>query len=247
MTKMASTNETGHAKNIANFQNLIDFVEGYEAVYNPSKNTLKLPQLQALLTDANTKLADVVAKNTIHNNKVNERQAAFSDLKLLSTRLINALQTTDASDELIKDAKFFNRKIQGRRASSANPTPNNPNAPTPTTISTSQQSYTQLIQHFAGLIEVLKSEPSYTPNETDLKITTLVAKKDALTTLNNEVSTTFVVVSNARLARNATLYTNELNIYEIALEIKKYIKSIFGTTSPEFAQIKGIDFKKPRI
>ena len=68
---MASTSETGHAKNVANFQNLIAFVTGYGATYNPSKSALKLPQLVALKADADTKLADVVAKNTAYNNKVN--------------------------------------------------------------------------------------------------------------------------------------------------------------------------------
>jgi hypothetical protein len=41
---MASTSETGHAKNVANLQDLISFVIGYGATYNPTKNTLKLPQ-----------------------------------------------------------------------------------------------------------------------------------------------------------------------------------------------------------
>jgi len=34
---------------------------------------------------------------------------------------------------------------------------------------------------------------------------------------------------------------------DIAMEIKKYIKSVFGATSPEFAQVKGIEFIKPKI
>ena len=49
---MASTSETGHAKNVANFQDLIEFVTGYGATYNPSKNSLKLPQLISLKASA---------------------------------------------------------------------------------------------------------------------------------------------------------------------------------------------------
>ena len=44
---MSSTSETGHAKNIANFQDLISFCQGYGATYNPTKESLKIPQLQA--------------------------------------------------------------------------------------------------------------------------------------------------------------------------------------------------------
>lgn len=244
---MATTYETGHAKNIANFQNLIAFVKGYGATYNPSKEALKVPQLEALLADAQAKLNNVINQYATYNTKVNARLSAFSGLKALSTRLINALQTTDATDELVNDAKGFNRKLQGQRSTPASTTPQDPNAPAPNTISTSQQSYTQQLQHFTGLIAVLKTEPTYTPNEEDLKIVTLEAKQTDLATKNDEVAIAYVDVSNARIARNATLYTKEESIFEIASEVKKYIKSIYSATSAEFAQVKGIEFKKLKV
>jgi hypothetical protein len=145
--------ETGHAKNVANFQDLIAFVTGYGATYNPTKNALKLPQLKHFIQAANNALADVVTKNTAYNNAVNARIATFDGFRALCTRLINAFQTTDASAEKIADAKGFNRKIQGQR-STKTATPVDANTPAPTTISSSHQSYDQLIQHFAGLISV---------------------------------------------------------------------------------------------
>lgn len=48
--------ETGHAKNIANFQDLISFCQGYGASYNPTKESLKIPQLLALYQLAQDKL-----------------------------------------------------------------------------------------------------------------------------------------------------------------------------------------------
>lgn len=243
---MASTSETGHAKNVANFQDLIEFVTAYGSSYNPSKNSLKLPQLIALKSSAENSLADVITKNTAYNNKVNERVSAFSGLKSLSTRLINALQTTDASEETINDAKTYNRKMQGKKSSEAQP-PIDPNTPAPNTISTSQQSYDQLIQHLSGLKSVLEAEPSYTPNETDLQITSLDAKIADLTSKNTAVATAYANVSNTRISRNKTLYTDPTSLVETANEAKKYIKSVFGATSPEFAQVKGIEFTRPRI
>ena len=242
---MASTSEVGHAKNVANFQDLIEFVTGYGATYNPSKNSLKLPQLIALKASADATLADVITKNTNYNNKVNERITAFSGLKSLSTRLVNALQTTDATTETIGNAKTFNRKMQGKKASSSQ-TPTDPNTPAPTTISTSQQSYDQLIQHLAGLTSVLEAETSYTPNETDLQVATLQTKIADLTAKNTAVATAYASISNSRIARNETLYSSSTGLVETANEVKKYIKSVFGTTSPEFAQIKGLKFTKPK-
>ena len=242
---MASTSETGHAKNVANFQDLISFVTGYGATYNPTKVTLKLSQLTTLLSSSQTSLADVVTKNTAYNNKVNERVIAFKDLKSLATRLVNALQTTDATAEKIADAKGFNKKLQGVRAKAITTAPD-PNAPAPATISTSQQSYDQQIQHFAGLISVLQSEGSYTPNENDLKIVTLTAKQADLTAKNNAVATAYTNVSNSRISRDTTLYGTTTGLFDIAAEVKKYVKSIFGATSPQFAQVKGIEFTKKR-
>ena len=239
---MASTSEVGHAKNVANFQDLIEFVTGYGATYNPSKNALKLPQLIALKASADATLADVITKNTNYNNKVNERITAFSGLKSLSTRLVNALQTTDATTETIANAKTFNRKMQGKKASSSQ-TPTDPNTPAPTTISTSQQSYDQLIQHLAGLTSVLEAETSYTPNETDLQVATLQTKIADLTAKNTAVATAYASISNSRITRNETLYSSSTGLVETANEVKKYIKSVFGASSPQFAQVKGIQFK----
>lgn len=241
--KKTSVSETGHAKNVTNFQSLIAFVNGYGANYNPSKTALKLPELIALKTEADAKLNEVIAKNTAYNVKVNERVAAFSDLKTLATRLINALQATDAAPETIKDAKGFNRKMQGKRAASLTATPIDPNEPAPATISSSQQSFTQQMQHFAGLLAVLESEPSYAPNETDLKLPTLIAKRENLNAVNDNVATAYTNISNARLQRNKTLYAPENSVYDTASEVKKYVKSVFGATSPEFEQIKGLEFK----
>lgn len=243
---MASTSETGHAKNVANFQDLIEFVTGYGATYNPSKSSLKLPQLIALKASAENNLSDVISKNTNYNNKVNERINAFSGLKSFSTRLVNALQTTDATTETIDNAKTFNRKMQGKKASSAQ-TPTDPNTPAPTTISTSQQSYDQLIQHLAGLTSVLEAETSYTPNETELQVATIQAKIADLNAKNTAVATAYTSISNSRIARNETLYSTTTGLVETANEVKKYIKSVFGASSPQFAQVKGIEFKKPKI
>ena len=242
---MASTSETGHAKNVANLQDLISFVTGYGAVYNPTKNALKLAQLNTLATTSQTSLADVTTKNTVYNNKVNERVVAFSNLKSLSTRLINALQTTDATPQKVADAKAFNKKMQGIRAKAV-ATATDPNAPAPTTISTSQQSYDSQIQHLAGIISVLQSETSYAPNEIDLKIVTLTATQTDLTAKNNAVATAYTNISNSRISRDTTLYKEDTGLFDIATEVKKYIKSIYGATSPQFAQVKGIEFTKKR-
>jgi len=93
---------------------------------------------------------------------------------------------------------------------------------------------------------VLQSEATYTPNEADLKVINLNLKKTDLNVKNNAVATAYTSVSNARIARNKTLYKADTGLIEVAKEVKNYVKSLYGASSPEYAQIKGIQFKKGR-
>jgi len=63
-------------------------------------------------------------------------------------------------------------------------------------------------------------------------------------TKNNAVATAYTGVSNSRIARDKTLYKLDTGLTDTAAEVKKYVKAIFGASSPEFAQVKGIQFKK---
>ena len=154
---MASTSETGHAKNIANFQDLISFCQGYGASYNPTKESLKIPQLLALYQLAQDKLNATKTQKTAFDTATNERRNTFANLKPLATKIINAFAVSGADTLAIADAKTVNKKLQGassKKATTEQTTPEN--TPTTNSISTSQQSYDRLIDHFANLIQVVE-------------------------------------------------------------------------------------------
>lgn len=238
---MATISETGHAKNIANFERLIIFCEGYGEPYNPTKSKLTIGMLNTRYIDAKAKLDNVLDKNTLYNTAVNNRLIAFNNLNTLSTRVINAIEVTDAPKETIKDAKGFNRKLQGKRATPIKEVALD--APVPVSISASQQSYDQKVEHFAGLISVAESERSYSPNENDLTIEKLKGVLKDLKEKNTAVAKAHTNVTNARIARDKTLYNPEDGLVETALEVKKYIKSVFTANSAEYAAIKGLSFR----
>ncbi|UPT70326.1 MAG: hypothetical protein M0D53_14700 [Flavobacterium sp. JAD_PAG50586_2] len=238
---MATFSETGHAKNIANFERLIIFCEGYGSPYNPAKSKLTIGKLNDRLLDSKNKLDNVIYKNTLFNTAVNNRLIAFQTLTSLSTRVINALEVSDASKETIKDAKGFNRKLQGKRAAPIKEV--KLDADTPVSISASQQSYDQKVQHFAGLISVAESEISYFPNENDLTIEKLKQVLKDLKEKNTAVAKAHTEVTNARIERDETLYNPEDGLVETALEVKKYIKSVFTANSQQYKEVKGIAFR----
>lgn len=246
---MASTSETGHAKNVANFQEIIAFCTSYGTAYNPNKDSLKLANLNTLLQDARQALDTVIDKVTEFNDATTKRQKAFEDIKPLFTKIINAFAITNAPDQSIADAKALNKKVQGSRSIKKNMDTNatgNAVMPAAKTISTSQQSYDSIVEHLAKLISLLQSESSYKPNEATLQIASLTALHKAMTDSTKAITTALATVSNARIGRNEVLYKKEPNLYDTAMDIKKYIKSLFGSTSEQYKQISGIKFTKPR-
>ena len=245
---MASTSETGHAKNVANFEDLISFCTGYGTAYNPSKAAIQFPALNSLYSFAHIALAGLTSSKIVFDNATNARQAAFEPLKKLATRIVNALDATEATDALLKDARTINSKIQGKRSgkltkADAGITEDEPTE-TAKTISVSQQSFDSLIENFAKLIELVGSEPSYTPNEPELQVSTLTTTLNNLKTTNTGVVNSYTNYSNTRITRDSILYATNSGLVDTALEVKKYVKSVFGATSPQFKQVSGLEFKK---
>jgi hypothetical protein len=175
---------------------------------------------------------------------------AFDGLKKLSTRLVNSVDAGGATTQAVKDIKTVNAKVQGAKLTKADAgkatTPIDPNAPvieTDKTISSSQQSYSNLIEHFSKIVTILSTEPTYLPNEIELKVVTLNTQLTNLKNTNTAVINAYTTVSNSRIARNQSLYNPTNGLIEVAKEIKMYVKSLYGATSPQFKQISGIQFK----
>lgn len=239
---MPSTSEIGHSKNVANFHDLIAYCIGYAGNYSPTRTDLTIPNLLVQETDSKAAIDDVLIKKTAYNSTVNARMIAFKDIRTLATRLISALQATSASTELINDAKSYNKKIQGIRAGKI-VTPVDPNAPVPVTISTSQLSYDQIVRHFAGIIEVIQSEPSYSPNEAALQVPNLIIQKNDLIAKNEAISTAHTDWSNAIITRDRLLYLVPTGLVPIAADVKLYVKSVFGASSDQYRQVRSVPFR----
>ncbi len=240
---MPSQSEVGHAKNVANLQKLTEQVNVY-TLYNPPVDNLKLVNLQTLYTTASTKLSEVEDKRHANKNAITLRQSAFENLKSTCTKIINLLDILGLSQGTLDQAKSLNRTIQGGQKKTTTP-PQDPNNQQPTTnnsISTSRQSYTQQAENFGILLQLLSTIPSYTPNEDDLKLINLNIYKDSLVSSTQAVDQTEAELNNKLIERDNILYADGTGLYSIAQNVKKYVKSLYGATSPEYTNVSSIEF-----
>ena len=247
---MASTSETGHQINVVNLDEMNTYVVGYGTVYNPSKASIKLAALQALALSAKTAIGAVNSALPAYSNAVSAREVAFKPLSKLTTRIINALKATDTTTQVDESAQTLARKIQGARATAkkteAEKTALATEGTVVTEISSSQMSYDSRLDSLDKLLKLLISVPLYAPNEADLKVTALTTYYNDLKAKNAAVVTATVPLSNARISRNDILYKTNTGLVDIAFDVKVYVKSVFGATSPQYKQISKLKFTKPR-
>lgn len=236
---MPSTSEVGHAKNVANLQKLTEQVITFTN-YNPPVDNLKVVNLQTLYTTASAKLSEVEDKRHANKNAITLRQSSFENLKSTSTKIINHLEILGLPQGTIDQAKSLNRVIQGGQKKTTTP-PDENGQPAPT-VSTSRQSYTQQAENFGILLQLLATIPTYAPNEDDLKLTNLNAYKDSLVSSTQSVDQTEAELNTKLIERDTILYADGTGLYSIAQNVKKYVKSLYGATSPEYANVSGLEF-----
>ncbi len=174
----------------------------------------------------------------------------------LSTQLLGALQSTAASPQTINDMVYLVRKIRGHAKLTkadagkvANPDENpialpdpTPSSAAPISISNSQQSFDNKLQHFAKLILLLQSVASYAPNEVSLQVASLQTLLNTLITLNNAANTSYANLKASRIARNLTFYANDTGMLDRIRRSKSYIKRIYGASSQQYIAANAIQF-----
>jgi hypothetical protein len=251
METMASTSETGHAKNVANFDDLLAHLVALGATYNPSKPALKLTVLQSLSTSAKTALNTINALLAAYSNAVAAREVSFKPLSKYLTRINNAIKATDTSEQVDEHAKSLVHKIQGVRATPRKTEEEKAQAKAEgkvvREVSSAQTSYDSRLDNLDKLIKLLASIALYAPNEADLKVAALTAMYNDLKAKNAAVVAASVPLSNARIARNDILYKPNTGLVDISVDIKNYIKSLFGATSPQYKQVSKLTFRSVPI
>lgn len=245
---MAKTKETGHAKNVANFEDLIDVCKSYGTSYNPSREEIKIESLSALLINAQNAMEALKSAERSFGNRTNDRELAFDPLGPLTTRIVGALESSGANALTIEDARAILNKQRGNRSTPL-PTPvpqeNAEAASEPRTRSTSQRGFDNQEEHFKKLITAVSSEPKYKPNEPELTVQNLKAVLADLTVKNKLAGQAETALNNARILRDELLYGANTGIYDTVGVVKSYAVSAYGATHKRYKQLTKFRFTKP--
>lgn len=238
--------EKGHAKNLENLKKEYGFGTSWGAGYAPSNPVLLLTNISSVIAAAEAARDALQAARTPYRNATAAAEEAFAPLSKLITRVMNTLEVSGVSENIIEDARTYARKIQGKRATAA--VQDDPATPdvdeSEQSYSASQMSRTQRIENLDALILLLDEQQLYAPNENDLKVTALTDLSADLKAKTQAVQTAFVNYSNALGNRDEIYYADSTGIVTIGNLFKKYVQAAFGSDSVEYNQVKGLEFRK---
>ncbi len=247
---MRSTTESGHAKNVANFNTLIASCLANADRFNPSNKRLTLDMLKKLLAESEGAVGNVNNVLQPYNNASNEREIAFKPLSKLVTSIYNSAASSGMPKQALANLVTIKRKLQGTRA-----TPKlNKEAKAALKAkgiekkeaSSSQLSFDNQIDNFDKLIKALSALPEYNPNEPDLKVAALQEVYANLKKTNDAVLSFYNPLKKARTARNTILYAEGTGLVDIGLAVKTYIKSVDTVKGPWYKQISKLTFKRQK-
>lgn len=226
---MASRSETGHAKNLANFKELITVVKSFGDRYQPVSEALKIPALENLAAKAEETLSKLKEAETLAKQSNASLKALFKPLNTLSSQIMGLLKSSDAKPSSIEEAKRVQKLITGSNNKKKSPgDTENPSAETQATRSQSRQSYDSRLDNFEKLVTILQNIPEYQPIEEAFKISALQTKIQTMKQAIEENDQKELLRSQEMHERNALLYTEGIGLVDTGLKVKEYIKGIFG-------------------
>ncbi len=72
------------------------------------------------------------------------------------------------------------------------------------------------------------------------------AYSTTLKNANTAVTTAGTPLRNSSITRDDAMYATDTGLVDLAALVKKYVKSLYGADSPQFQQISGLEFTRPR-
>lgn len=238
--------DQGHANNVAHFEELVSICAGLGVQYDPSNADIALAAIQAQLAAVEASFGNWGDMRAAEAFADTSRENGFDVLGPRATASVNYYQSTDAPANRIADAKEFLRKLRGRRAKKLVDDPNTLLDESQGGISVAQTSYVQRVAHLDGLIDLYGSDAMYSPNETDVRVPTLVTLSNALKAFNTASFDANTATAAARSDFFVNAYTGDNNMIDTAMQIKKYLKALLGPSNIIYKQAAGLSFSRPR-
>jgi len=232
---MAKNPESGHPKNLANFEREVLLALEAKGNYNPFKSSLFTDELQAKLQKCKAANDTLKAAEPAFIKAQKDRKDLYAKLKSTMLRFTAIIKIIDTTDSMKESLHSIINKIKGRRVSARiKETEIKAGEEKVNQISAAQTGFDNKLENFDRFIQRLATIATYKPNEHEHSIEGLLELKKQITQANNSVSQTHAALTNARIARNQEFYSPTDGMVAIGNEVKAYMLSVYGRNSQNY-------------
>ncbi len=235
---MTSTSENSFGAKLRKAQDLVSYISGFSN-YNPPRQQETVPAMSEFVNTIIEANASETSLRENYKRAVDSRLSAFRNNTGSVEKLLSPIKGAIESQYGRKstESAAINATIKKMRATKITKSPTDPTKETKeNTASQSERSFGSATQFFNDIVSTLTQFPEYDPSSEQLKLASLQETASQLTTLNDTVAQKVQQLKSIRATR-LSLYA-ELN--DRVQRIKSYVKSQYGTTSPEYILIKGL-------
>ena len=231
--------DTGHNVNYDNFGQLIQFViQIGTPPYSPPGTRLPLEQLQALYTACAAAVDDLQEKDELETVARNERRAVFNPVPELGARVNGQLMACGVDEVTLTNFRTFMNELTGRRKKKIDTTD-----PSARHISASHTTFPNRIAAWGGIVTLCTGCAGYESEDPSLAPAGLAAVKTQMVTTNTAVQAAKAVSDMSRMHRDEVFYASTTSLVPVALDVKAYIKAMFGYNSPQFRMVNHLKFR----
>jgi len=236
--------ESGHTKNVANFETTTIILTNLGTEYDPPQDLIKLDELQTFLADSQTALGEVDTAQASKTIAVDDAQAEFDGLSkyVVNIKRQAQVELNDAAFTADLQTIVNNFTPPGRKTG----VPDDPLTPedeSRTPQSQSQRSRDNQIAYLADISALLKTKSEYKALGTPYNVATIDAKIASLTAKNNAARNAIAALGNKLDARDAIIYDESTGIIPRIKLIKTYLILKFGKDSAAYQQINALEFR----
>jgi hypothetical protein len=230
-----------HVENIERFGQIVKLCEAYDLAYNPSNPELSIANLNLRKEEAEQLNSELIEDNVVLMVAVNERQDLISELVRRMRRVKNEVNSSGASKELKRDVKAWVDKFTGDKVRRPKYKDGEQKE---NWVSNSHLDVPSRMETFLSLRELLRIEPTYTPNEPILSLAGLDEAADRLESLTMNIDEASAIASTKRIARNRALYLEDDGLVDVSLKCKSYVRAVYGARSQEAKDLSRIKLKR---
>jgi hypothetical protein len=238
-------NESGHARNVANFDELVVVLGTFGNGYQPASPAIQLNALVDLQEKLKEALQRVNDANGVYRDKIYARQNAYEQMNALAMRIVNTMAGLGFESKILTQAKSTLSKIRGGGGKKKKEVGEDGTTETKS-ISVSQMSFDQRKNNFSALVGLINAQATYTPNEADMQVVSLKKYIEGLQNFNQEAIVAEQNLIMARKERDSLLYADNVGVIALVQQIKAYTKGAFGTKHQSYERIKGLKFSNVR-